>query len=260
MPNPKPLHISLQPATYSDVRTLARISVDAMSTDRHTQLKCSGDVPYTSVTGTVSNLLDALEHPDFVHLKAVDDNTEETLGYGSFWFYGFEHDDVPHTDPAQGVGREDVLNSLQAEGKGGKSGQQKHTEKEVRAKALINSLDEWESADMRHWEEVLMPHGSKCIIINGLQVAPAAQGKGVGGTLVKWAADEADRRGVHMWVHSSEGAFRVYEKNGFDVVGTLDVDMDAYAPSPPPDGGDWGRYLIRYMRRLPVLVDHQPGN
>lgn len=231
-----------------------------MSTDRHTQLKCLGDVPYTSVDGTAGNLLGALEHPNFVHIKAVDRITEETLGYGSFWFYGFEHDDVPQTDPRQGEGWQDVLKSLKEESKSGPSGQQKHAEKDERAKNLIKSLDEWESADMNHWQEVLMPQGSKCIIINGLQVAPAAQGKGVGGAIVRWATEEADKRGVYMWVHSSAAAFKVYERNGFDVVGTLDVDMDAYAPAPPPEGGNWGRYLIRYMKRLPVLLAHSPAN
>lgn len=241
--------ISLHPATYHDVRTLAKISVDAMSTDRHTQLKTIGKVPYTSVTGTIGNLLCPLKHPNVVHIKAVDDVTKETLGYGSFWFYGFEADDIPHTDPGQGEGWEGVLASLQSEEKGDRDGD----EKDDRARRMIDALDEWESEDMKRWQEVLMPEGSRCLIITGLQVAPTAQGKGVGSALVKWATDEADRRGVYMWVHSSEGAFRVYEKNGFEVVGTLDVDMDAYAPGPPPEGGEWGQYLIRYMKRLPVV-------
>jgi GNAT superfamily N-acetyltransferase len=246
--------ISLHPTTYHDVRTLARISVDAMSTDRHTQLKTLGKVPYTSVTGTIGNLLGSLKHPNTVHIKAVDDVTKEALGYGSFWFYVLEQDDIPHTDPGQGEGWDDILTSLQNEEKGDE-GEKKETseDEDEKARRTIDELDEWESADMKRWQKVLMPEGSRCIIITGLHVAPTAQRQGVGSALVKWATDEADGRGVYMWVHSSEGAFRVYEKNGFDVVGTLDVDMDAYAPGPPPEGGNWGRYLIRYMKRQPVV-------
>jgi GNAT superfamily N-acetyltransferase len=235
----------IQPVTYHDIKTLANISVDAMSTDRHTQLKCLGNVPYTSVSGTIGNMLGPLKHPSFVHVKAVDGETEDILGYVSLWYYGFEQDEIPHSDPAEGwTGSLDDLRNVDEENK----------DTDERARKMIDALDEWESADMKRWQDVLMPEGSKCIIITGLQVAPTAQGKGIGSALVKWATDEADSHGVYMWVHSSEGAFRVYEKNGFETVGTLDVDMDGHAPAPPPEGGKWGHYLIRYMKRLSVVA------
>jgi hypothetical protein len=52
-------------------------------------------------------------------------------------------------------------------------------------------------------------------------------------------------------VHSSEAGYRAYAKAGFEVVGTLDVDLDEWAPAPPVEGGLWGHYVIRWMKRLP---------
>lgn len=99
---------------------------------------------------------------------------------------------------------------------------------------------------MERWQKFLMPEGAKCIVVAGFQVAPAAQRKGVGTALMKSVTDEADRHGVYIWVHSSEGAFNSHQKSGFGTVGELDVDLDTYAPAPPPAGGKWGHYLIRY--------------
>jgi hypothetical protein len=77
---------------------------------------------------------------------------------------------------------------------------------------------------------------------------------GVGSALIQYGNNIADTLGLFMWVHSSDQAWRAYAKFGFKVVGELDVDLDEYAPSPPEDegmGGMWGRYVIRYMERLP---------
>jgi GNAT superfamily N-acetyltransferase len=235
----------IQPVTYHDVTTLANIMVEAMSNDRHTQLKTLGDVSYTRAAGNIEDLLSGIKHPKTVYVKAVHGETGDILGCISLWYVGFQEQDVPHTDPAEGW--EGSLEDLEEQGRAG--GEKRNVDE--RAKKLIDDLDAWEGADMKRWQDVLMPEGSKCIIITRLQVALAAQGKGVGTALVKWSTDEADKHGVYMWVHSSE-AYRVYEKSGFDTVGTLDVDMDAYAPAPPPEGGKWGHYLIRYMKRPAV--------
>lgn len=127
------------------------------------------------------------------------------------------------------------------------------TVEKKRANDMIDRLDEMESKDMQDWQEILMPPGSQCIIITGLGVRQEYGQRGVGSSLVKWGADQADEHGVFMWVHSSEAAYRTYARNGFGVVGILDVDLDEYAPGPPPEGNGakWGHYTIRYMKRLP---------
>jgi hypothetical protein len=43
-----------------------------------------------------------------------------------------------------------------------------------------------------------------------------------------------------------------YGKHGFETVGELTVDPDEFATQPAPDdGGTWGQYTFRYMKRLP---------
>ncbi|KND93315.1 hypothetical protein TOPH_02087 [Tolypocladium ophioglossoides CBS 100239] len=59
---------------------------------------------------------------------------------------------------------------------------------------------------------------------------------------------------VFAWVHSSEPVWRMYEKSGFQIIRALDIDLDEYAPMPPPyEGPDakWGHYVFRYMKYLP---------
>ena len=122
----------------------------------------------------------------------------------------------------------------------------------------ITRLHKLEDEDMQRWQDTFMPPGSntQCMIILGLSVDPKHQRKGVGSALLKWGADRADELGVFTWVHSSEMAWKAYEKAGFEVQGTLDLDLDEWAPRPPPveeegEGAKWGRYVCRYMKRLP---------
>jgi len=69
----------------------------------------------------------------------------------------------------------------------------------------------------------------------------------------------ADSFGLSIWVHSSESAWTTYAKHDFEIVGTLDVNLDDWAPKPPPKedgpGAIWGHYTFRYMKRLPKAKD-----
>ena len=64
----------------------------------------------------------------------------------------------------------------------------------------------------------------------------------------------ADQLGVSTRVHSSEVAWKVYEKHGFEIVRELDVDLDEWAPVPRAEQGEgakWGHYVCWYMKRFP---------
>lgn len=116
----------------------------------------------------------------------------------------------------------------------------------------IKRLESMTSADLKHWMDKLMPEGTKCMFVVSLCVAPKWQSQGVGSALLRWGTERADAAGVFIWVHSSAGAWPMYAKHGFETVGTLDVDLDEYAPAPAPDQeGKWGHYEFRYMKRLP---------
>jgi GNAT superfamily N-acetyltransferase len=107
---------------------------------------------------------------------------------------------------------------------------------------------------MKRWMDTQMPPGTKCMYLVSLSVDPDFQSCGVGSTLLRWGTEMADKAGVFMWVHSSEAAWNTYEKHGFKVAETLDVNLDDWAPAPPPDEGEgalWGHYVFRYMKRFP---------
>lgn len=126
---------------------------------------------------------------------------------------------------------------------------------------IIKREMEMTEADMNHWMAKLMPPGTKCMYLIGLNVAPQYQRQGIGQAMLKWGADTADKFGVFVWVHSSEGAWKTYEKAGYEVIGCLNIDLDAWAPAPPPaeegDGAIWGHYVLRYMKRLPKTKDEE---
>jgi GNAT superfamily N-acetyltransferase len=112
-------------------------------------------------------------------------------------------------------------------------------------------------ADLKAWMQKLMPEGTRCMFIASLTVDPKFQRRGVSRALLKWGTDTADRLGLFIWVHSSQGAVKAYEAGGFERIGNLEMDLDEYAPCPPPkeldhDGsGKWGRYELVYLKYLP---------
>jgi GNAT superfamily N-acetyltransferase len=206
-------------------------------------MKHLGHVSYLQKDPSQKYLRSALKNKNHKFIKAVDEDGQ-ILGGLSCFFKGFEESEVPHTDPGFEHPAPTTTDEVE----------EPLSEEKKRANAIIDSLDAMEDADMSHWQNILSPPGSKCIILTGLNVAPQHQRKGVGSALMKWVTDEADKHGVYMWVHSSEGAYKVYLNSGFEVVGTLDVDLDAYSPGPPPGEGEgaiWGHYVLRYMKRLP---------
>ncbi|KAJ3490522.1 hypothetical protein NLG97_g5763 [Lecanicillium saksenae] len=63
-----------------------------------------------------------------------------------------------------------------------------------------------------------------------------------------------DDNSVFAWVHSSDPAWGMYQKSGFEVIRSLDIDLDEYAPCKPPGEGEdakWGHYVFRYMKYFP---------
>ncbi|KAF2665517.1 acyl-CoA N-acyltransferase [Microthyrium microscopicum] len=242
---------TIRPMAYTDMPILHG-DWDKFADDRHTHLKRLGNVIYLQPGFFRNEDVKQLQNRKLIGLTAVDSTTDEIMGSCSLWFVGFQPEEVPWTEPGPEPESEirwceenaKILAELNA---------QPVDEARKEANAMIDSLDAMEDKDMKYWQSVLMPPGSKCIVVSGFSVLPQYRHKGVGGALLKWGTDQADRFGVHMWVHSSEAAVKAYSNAGFNVVGELDVDMDKYAPGPPPEGVDvpWGHYIIRYMKRLP---------
>ncbi len=78
----------------------------------------------------------------------------------------------------------------------------------------------------------------------------------MGSAFIKWGTDKADEDDVRCWVHASEAGWPAFKKAGFEVVGTLELDLDQYASEQRKfaDGRPeekWGKYAFRYMQREP---------
>jgi GNAT superfamily N-acetyltransferase len=85
----------------------------------------------------------------------------------------------------------------------------------------------------------------------GLHVDPQSQGLGVGTRMVRWATEFADSRNAAAWAHLSDSTagIKACEKNGFQEVNTVTVDLDEYATKDIKKS--WGQYSHHCMYRPP---------
>lgn len=240
-------------ATLEDVLALAKIGHASFEVDRHTELKAQGKVPYNMEDMWNIELPRYINAETMVVVKAVDDTTGAIMGWAAWGFRGFEKEEVlsvrnalpkdEHTGSRPDAGKAEETRSQQE-----RTGDDSRDDNDESIKKLEAMTD----ADMEKWMQKLMPPGAKCMYVSSLSVSPTFQRRGVGAGLLKWGTDMADKCNIYIWVHSSEGAWGAYAKVGFEVVGTLDVDLDAWAVNAPNDGTDrWGHYVFRYMKYLP---------
>jgi GNAT superfamily N-acetyltransferase len=53
-------------------------------------------------------------------------------------------------------------------------------------------------ADMKRWQEILIPKDTKCMFVVGPSIGPAYQGLGVGSALLRWGTAHAEADGVFV--------------------------------------------------------------
>jgi hypothetical protein len=232
-----------------DVLEAAQLSSDAFLDDRQTQMKALGQNPFDMKKYTIEDLPQRLKSPRCVVLKAVDDETGEFAGYCNWGLIGFSPDEMPVLPGRiQPLEKPVTASTQEPEKDKPSSPDQSAPEPEDDP---IEQLQTLTSADLTAWQKEVMPEGTKCLIVIGLSVSPKFQRRGIGSALLRWGTSICDQKGVFAWVHSSEPAWRIYEKSGFQVIRSLDVDLDEYAPCPPPNEGPdakWGHYVFRYMK------------
>lgn len=242
---------------FKDVSEIGQISADAFVGDRQTQMKNLGSKPYDMKQVAMESLPGLLRNPRAFAIKITDDATGEIMGYCNWGFRGFKPEELPKLagkpEPLEEPATLEADSAEQAneeqKAHDGPNGPESRTDDDP-----IGRLQTLTGNDMERWMEEVMPEGTRCLYIVGLSVSPEYQGRGVGSALLRWGTGICEEKNVFAWVHSSEPAWQMYEKSGFQIVRILDIDLDEYAPVPPPNegpGAKWGHYVFRYMKYLP---------
>ncbi|PNY25203.1 GCN5-related N-acetyltransferase (GNAT) domain protein [Tolypocladium capitatum] len=247
----------IQALTLGDVPAAARLSADAFETDRQTEMKGSGKEPYDLNKHWLESLPSLLRNPRIVILKVVDEASGDeasgdVMGYCIWGFRGFQPEEMPVVE-GRSHPPADASPAKPKDKQESSADPEPKPEPEPETDP-IKRLEARTSADMQAWMAEAMPEGTRCIFVVGLSVSPKYQGRGVGSALLRWGTRFCDDNGVFAWVQSSEPAWRMYGKSGFQVIRALDMDLDEYAPMPPPNegpGAKWGHYVFRYMKYLP---------
>lgn len=248
------LSFSIRAVQREDIPEVAQLTSDAFETDRQTQMKALGQDPWDMKAYSLESLPGLLQHPRCVVLKAVDDATGEIAGFCNWGFRGFGPNEMPIVEGRVQPQDTSPQKSVQAQQDENSTVEQQPELENCTSEPQddpIKRLIALTDADMAAWMEEAMPEGTRCIYVVGLSVAPKFQGRGVGSALLRWGTRFCDENATFAWVHSSEPAWQMYEKSGFQIIRSLDVDLDDYAPCPPPEEGPeakWGHYVFRYMK------------
>ncbi|OAQ96533.1 hypothetical protein LLEC1_03085 [Akanthomyces lecanii] len=250
----------LQP---EDIPAAVKLAGQAFENDRQTQMKAlGGEEPFDMEKYTLESMPSHLTSRTCHVLKAVDEATGDIMGVCNWGIKGFVPRSMPFfeervaeaaaAEPAEDPKAAPAEEAKQQEAQD--AAERKAKEELKEETDPIRRLVALTDADMQAWMAEVMPAGTRCLFIIGLTVSPKYQGRGVGSALLRWGTRICDDNGVFAWVHSSDPAWGMYQKSGFEVIRSLDVDLDEYAPCEPPGegpGAKWGHYVFRYMKYFP---------
>ncbi|KAI3337579.1 acyl-CoA N-acyltransferase [Xylariaceae sp. AK1471] len=260
MSSSKSISVSILPLNYADIPACAQITSSAFSSDPHTIVKQLGRSPFDMYTISSTSFFSYLQKKTCVYVKAVDKETGEIVGHAGWSFRGVDEGLVPWAGPGDEKPAEEQQKKNDELGGG-----DKEESGEEQVEDSIDRLHSLEDRDMNYWLSAIVPLDTPCIFIIGLIVSPSHQSRGVGSALIQYGNMIADNLGLCTWVHSSHQAYEAYKKFGFETVRELDIELDEYAPRGPREGEEvmgekgserWGRYVIRYMKRMPKKSDH----
>jgi len=202
---------SLRHATQNDISAMAKLAADAFQTDRNTLVKSAGPDGYDHQDTMVYCLTHwVLVVPErgstFV---AIDEASGEIAGWVSWGKSGY----IPHQKPLDPPISEQLWDQKEEEAR---------SEEDP-----LERLNNITSTNFKRWRDTkLIPKTGRVMYFQSIVVAPKHEGKGLGTQLVRTATEVAEKDGVNLWVHSSEKGHHLFAKNGFEVIGTLTVDLD----------------------------------
>ena len=247
--------VNLSFAAAEDVPWLAQISADSMLGDRHTQMKASADTkPYDMYAVGAENLERWISRPrKAVVIKATvstDTGMAVPAGWAAWGWQGLNDSEIDLIRTKLGTERIEAERPVPPQNPPTSSEKGEDDEKND----VVERIERHTGANMSSWMEKLMPPDSRCMFFLTCCVAPEYQGRGVGKAMIRWLNEIADQFGVYVWGHSSQDASGMYERQGYDVLGTFEVDLDAWGAKPPANEGEgakWGIYTFSYLKREP---------
>jgi len=210
-------NISISLATEEDAPALGSVMTAAFAASDAAYPLIWGSAPEgTHDMIAVKGLFTPVQQEGRVTFKAVDEANGRLVGF-STWNMPKEKKDEPQT--AEKAGGLPPLPGVNLELWGEKvGGPRKFYDRDVDA--------------------------SKDILLSFFLVHPDNQRRGIGSMLLEWGKQKGDELHKKIWLTSTPQARIVYEKNGWKVVDTYEVDLAKY-------GGE-GPYVRAWMLRSPA--------
>ena len=254
--------MTLSPITPNDIPTLAHLSHLAFLNDRQTQFKASDPIdPYNhfeAMTGALQHWLSTRSSGETDMVKATNGNGRVVgwVVWGIRNGLELEGQQEQHGTGHEGSIRCDQSPASSTTKSPPKENHEPPQQSTNSSKSPRRRLEEYTSSNLQSWMLTLMPPGSLCMYIASICVHPEHQGKGIGSALLKYGTDRADKEKLYCWVQSSEAGSNLFEQDGFEEVGRLEIDLDEWSCGEvevPVGEESWGVYVLRYMRREALL-------
>jgi len=74
--------------------------------------------------------------------------------------------------------------------------------------------------------------GKPYVLLHILVTLPKYHRRGVGAMHMQWGFEQAEKMGLPVWLEASKMGRPLYERNGFETVGWLDVDLKSWGADP----------------------------
>ena len=226
----------LLPATRSDIHELARIEVDALSSNLLLRL-CFSDLTqlYRSLISSLEQLFES-DQTRYWLVKAISEDGE-LMGWGA-WSVRAAESDLRERDmnPYESW----MLVTSGAENLHVNTNDMFPAMPGLRSfihEKTCNVVDDW-LAGRRH------------LVLHGLFVAPKYQRQGVGGAIIQWGNQKADAQDLPCLVHSTPIAYGIYREEGWKEVGVINVDLRSWTRG-NVEGMGWGNFRVSGLLRLP---------
>ncbi|PWY71036.1 hypothetical protein BO70DRAFT_382215 [Aspergillus heteromorphus CBS 117.55] len=110
-------------------------------------------------------------------------------------------------------------------------------------KALMDA-----TSGVRFLKRAKLLNTRETLILKELYVRPEFQRQGLGGALVQWGIDEADRLGLQAYTEASPDGYGLYVRFGLEEVDRVTVDLE-------PWGGNPGEYNSYALLLRPARVE-----